>query len=35
LEQQQKTKENLFKEWFWHRFQQEVAIQRNGTWTVV
>lgn len=35
LEQRQQTKEFLFKEWFWNRFQQEISIQRNGTWTVV
>ncbi|PWK27619.1 replication initiator protein [Arcicella aurantiaca] len=32
LETEQKSKENIFQEWFWNKFQVRILQQRSGDW---
>ena len=33
LEKENKTKESVFVDWFFERFQKKITLQRNGTWS--
>jgi hypothetical protein len=32
LEKDKKTKESVFADWFYEKFQRKIFLQRNGTW---
>ncbi|MET3128232.1 plasmid replication initiation protein [Arcicella rosea] len=35
LEKENRTKETVFADWFFERFQQKITLQRNGAWEVL